>query len=88
MVAFDVTEEMLKVRVVDTGKGITQDEMTKLFTQFGKLLRTSEMNSEGIGLGLMICDNLVRLNHGTISVHSDGIDKGSVFTFTIKMKQL
>ena len=78
---------MLKVRVVDTGKGITQDEMTKLFTQFGKLLRTSEMNSEGIGLGLMICDNLVRLNHGTISVHSDGIDKGSVFTFTIKMKQ-
>ena len=77
---------MLKVHVVDTGKGIKAEEMQKLFTKFGKLLRTAEMNSEGIGMGLMICQNLVKLNQGSISVHSDGEDKGSVFTFMLKMR--
>ena len=41
------------------------------------------MNSEGIGMGLLICKNLVQKNGGTISVHSDGINKGSTFTFSI-----
>lgn len=46
--------------------------MDKLFTMFGKLRRTAEMNNEGIGMGLMICQNLIKMNGGTISVHSDG----------------
>ena len=61
--------------------------MSKLFTKFGKLQRTAEINSEGIGMGLMICQNLVQLNGGKITVHSEGEDKGSRFTFTMKMKQ-
>ena len=60
--------------------------MSKLFTMFGKLLRTAAVNNDGIGMGLMICKNLVYLNGGIITVHSDGKDKGSVFTFTMKMK--
>ena len=48
--------------------------MKKLFKMFGKLRRTAEINNEGIGLGLMICENLVKMNDGTISVHSDGED--------------
>ena len=59
--------------------------MQKLFTKFGKLRRTAEINSEGIGLGLMICKELVSLNKGTIEAHSDGENQGSVFTFTLKM---
>ena len=55
---------------------------------FGKLRRTAELNSEGLGMGLMICQKLVELNKGTISVKSDGIDKGSVFTFTMDMKRV
>ena len=83
--AFDQRESMLKFDVCDTGKGIKQEEMDQLFKQFGKLLRTAEMNSEGIGMGLMICRNLVRLNHGQITVQSDGEDRGSTFTFTFKV---
>jgi len=52
---------------------------------FGKLRRTAEINSEGIGMGLMICQQLVELNGGTIQVHSDGEEQGSVFTFTMRM---
>ena len=60
--------------------------MDKLFKMFGKLRRTAEINNEGIGLGLMICENLVKMNHGNITVHSEGEEKGSVFTFTMKMQ--
>ena len=45
------------------------------------------MNSEGIGMGLMICKSLVEKNGGTIEVFSNGADKGSVFTFTMKMTE-
>lgn len=53
---------------------------------FGKLQRTAEMNSEGLGMGLMICQKLVEQNDGTIEVHSDGRDMGSMFSFSMKMQ--
>ena len=60
--AYDYYVKMLKVHIFDSGKGIKQEELNKLFTKFGKLRRTAEMNSEGIGLGLMICKELVSKN--------------------------
>ena len=83
--SFDELNDLLTVHIIDTGKGIKAEEIEFLFTKFGKLQRTAEMNSEGIGMGLMICQNLVGLNHGTILVHSDGENKGARFTFTMKM---
>ena len=87
MAAYDEEDEMMKVHIVDNGKGILPDDMKKLFKMFGKLRRTAEMNSEGIGMGLMICKKLVELNNGIIVVHSEGKDKGSIFSFTMKMKK-
>ena len=55
---------------------------------FGKLQRSACMNSEGIGLGLRICKEIVNQNGGTIYVESDGAGKGSCFTFSMKMKEL
>jgi K+-sensing histidine kinase KdpD len=86
VLAYDEDEELLKGHVVDNGKGIRQEEIIHLFQMFGKLRRTAAMNHEGIGMGLMICQNLVRLNGGTINVHSLGEDKGSTFSFSMKMK--
>jgi len=59
VMAFDEDQDLLKVHIVDNGKGILQEDMAKLFSLFGKLERTAEINSEGIGMGLMICKNLV-----------------------------
>lgn len=47
-------ENLLTIEVKDTGVGIAPEEMPKLFTRFGKLLRTASINHEGIGLGLNI----------------------------------
>lgn len=84
---YDEESEQIKVHIIDSGKGIKEEDMDKLFTMFGKLHRTAEMNSEGIGMGLMICQHLVRINKGTIVVYSGGEDMGSRFTFTMQMKQ-
>ena len=58
--AYDKTNKLLKVHVKDNGKGIVASDMDLLFKQFGKLRRTATMNSEGIGMGLMICQTLVQ----------------------------
>ena len=71
----------------DTGVGIASEDLPKLFNRFGKLQRTAQMNSEGIGLGLNIVKQIIELSSGEISVHSDGLGKGSTFTFSMKMKE-
>lgn len=84
--SYDAESELFQVHIIDSGKGIKPEDIDKLFTLFGKLHRTAEMNSEGIGMGLMICQHLVKMNEGTIQVQSHGEDKGSRFTFTMRMK--
>lgn len=54
LASYEPKSEMLTVDVEDNGVGIAAKEFPKLFTRFGKLHRTAEMNSEGIGLGLTI----------------------------------
>ena len=51
---YDIETGSLVVHVRDTGTGIAQEDFEKLFSRFGKLHRTAEMNTEGIGLGLTI----------------------------------
>ncbi len=69
----------------DTGKGIAKEDIAKMFSRFGKLQRTADLNHEGIGLGLTIVKSIVEQHNGTVSVHSDGIEKGSVFKFSLAM---
>ena len=77
---------MLTVHVVDSGRGIKEEDMQKLFKLFGKLGGPDdEMNPEGIGMGLNICQKIVTNNGGQIDVFSDGLNKGSTFMFTMKM---
>ena len=52
--SYDTEKQSLVVHVIDSGVGISAEDLPKLFTRFGKLHRTSQMNSDGIGLGLTI----------------------------------
>ena len=88
IVSYDAQNEQLIVQVADTGKGIKAEEIPTLCQKFGTLLRTAEMNSEGVGLGLMISKALIEANKGQLSIHSQGINKGSTFEFTMKMQQV
>ena len=47
------------IKVQDSGVGIKRHDRIKLFRLFGKLQNTKGMNTQGIGLGLVISDNIV-----------------------------
>ena len=64
--SYNPIEEELVIHVDDSGVGIAEEEIEKLFTRFGKLQRTALMNSDGVGLGLTIVKQVVEANHGKI----------------------
>lgn len=70
----------------DTGSGIDPEDFSKLFSRFGKLHRTAEMNHEGIGMGLTIVKQIVEKSGGLIAVWSEGLGKGSYFYFNMPLK--
>ena len=64
--AFDEINELLCVHVHDTGKGVCETELAEMFSLFGKLRRTADSNDDGNGMGLMVCQKLVKMNGGKI----------------------
>jgi signal transduction histidine kinase/HPt (histidine-containing phosphotransfer) domain-containing protein/FixJ family two-component response regulator len=68
--------------VEDSGIGIKQDDMPKLFERFSRIDEKLHINIEGSGLGLVISRNLCRAMGGDITVRSE-YGKGSVFTATL-----
>lgn len=73
----------LAFEVKDTGIGIPQDKLGKVFDTFEQAHPHLAYKYGGTGLGLAIVKKLVDIQGGTVSVQSE-ISKGSVFTFTLK----
>jgi CheY-like chemotaxis protein len=69
--------------VEDSGTGIKQDDMPKLFKKFSRVDEKRHINIEGSGLGLVISRNLCRAMGGDITVRSE-YGKGSVFVVTLE----
>ena len=61
---YQSSRKLLVVHVTDTGAGIAEDELPKLFSRFGKVQRTAELNHDGIGLGLTIVKSIVEMSSG------------------------
>ena len=72
-------EEILIMTVSDTGKGLTREQIDRLFDEFSRFNQESHKAAEGTGLGVSITRSLVNMMNGTIDVKSEP-DKGSVFT--------
>ena len=77
----------LKMIIEDTGIGINEEEQKKLFMAFSQLDDSLSRKYQGTGLGLVICQELVRLMHGSIQLQSEP-DKGSCFTVDIRIHNL
>ena len=77
----------LIISVKDTGIGIRQEDMGKLFESFQRLDEEKNRHIEGTGLGMNITKSLLSLMKGDIEVESE-YQKGSTFTVTIPQKIL
>jgi signal transduction histidine kinase/CheY-like chemotaxis protein len=72
-------------RVEDTGIGIRQEDIGKLFSVYNQVDTRSNRHIEGTGLGLSISKNLAEMMNGEITVESE-YGWGSVFTLRIRQK--
>ncbi|MCK5002931.1 MAG: HAMP domain-containing histidine kinase [Gammaproteobacteria bacterium] len=71
-----INKKYLRICITDTGKGLSKEDCSKLFTSFERL--DTENNVEGSGIGLVITKHLVELMGGVIGVES-ALGEGSVF---------
>ena len=76
-------KENLEISVVDFGRGIPKDEISKLFQPFFR--SNSAQDIEGTGLGLVICKRYIELQKGTLSVKSN-LNKKTTFTISLPIK--
>ncbi|MDR2821925.1 MAG: response regulator [Acholeplasmatales bacterium] len=91
-VFFEIEEEkkndsnlILTIKVTDTGMGIKEEDLKKLFKSFQQVDTKKNRNIEGTGLGLAITKNLCEKMHGSINVTSI-YEKGTTFTAKIQQK--
>ena len=76
---------IVRTRVSDTGIGMSEEYLTKIFEAFTREQNTTKSKIAGTGLGMSIVKKYVDLLGGTIDVESE-LGKGSTFTVTLKHK--
>ena len=78
--------DFVEISVEDTGIGISQEDLPKLFKEFSQLTSLYTRDHEGTGLGLVLTRKFVELHGGTIGVTSEP-GKGSSFIFTLPLER-
>lgn len=70
----------VRLQVADTGRGIDAEFLPYVFARFRQADSSATREKEGLGLGLAIVQDLVRLHDGEVTAESDGPGRGAVFT--------
>lgn len=82
IVSTEIKKRMVIIHVKDTGIGMDEATMKRIFQPYEQGDSSMTAISGGIGLGLSICEQLIQLHGGTLSV-SSLLKEGSTFTFTL-----
>ena len=84
-------ETKLKFEVIDTGMGIKEKDLSNLFKAFGKIKQDdSSINSQGVGLGLNISNEIVKILNNDENEHIEvesEFGKGTTFSFVVPYKE-
>lgn len=77
-----------QITVSDTGQGINQEFLPHIFNRFHQADSSSTRRHGGLGLGLALVRHLVELHGGTVSVKSEGLGKGAVFSVKLPLRAI
>ncbi len=72
-------KKKVEIRIKDSGVGIAQNELKRIFKRFYRVPNLSTQKAKGTGLGLYIVRSIVKKHGGKIWVESKGEEKGSTF---------
>ena len=86
VVSVDTDRKDAIVAVRDTGIGIAEEDVPKVFSRFWRSDASRERVSGGLGVGLSITKEIVDLHNGTIAVESE-LGKGTTFTLRIPLSR-
>ena len=78
----DIKKVKLLFKIIDTGIGIKEDKLNKLFKSFSQIDTSTTREYGGTGLGLVISQRLIELMGGNINVESE-YGKGTTFSFNL-----
>jgi len=79
-------DDSVHISVQDQGQGIPEDEISKIFQDFGRTSVRPTAGEKSTGLGLAICKRMVEAHGGSIWVKSKA-GEGSMFTFSLPVKK-
>ena len=79
--------EMLAFRVRDSGVGIPAEFISSIFEPFTQVDRSLARSHGGLGIGLTLVRKLVEMQNGTVSVRSEGRNRGSEFTVRLPVAE-
>ena len=77
----------LVTKISDTGCGISQSDLEKIFEPYYQGVLSEEIENLGAGLGLSLCKEIIGLYSGNISVSSE-LNKGTTVSFSINLKRV
>lgn len=86
-ISLEKSEKEVITHVKDTGPGIPESALPKLFTKFFRVSGVLEQGSKGTGLGLYISKAVVDMHKGRIWVEST-LGKGSIFSFSVPVSEV
>jgi len=75
------------VQVRDTGIGIPQHHLPRVFDMFSQVDRSIERAAGGLGIGLALVKGLVEMHGGAVTAASEGPDRGSTFTVRLPIAE-
>ncbi len=86
-VSLECVEPYVRLRVVDTGEGISSEFLPYVFDRFRQAEGSVRRKQGGLGLGLAVVRHLVELHGGSVRAESPGIGQGATFTVDLPLAE-
>jgi PAS domain S-box-containing protein len=83
-VNLEVLFQSIRIKIVDNGAGIAQENLKRIFEQFVSI--KTEYSVTGTGIGLYLSQKIMEAHNGTIIAQSEGIGRGATFTIELPRK--